>query len=126
MMIARDLMSVARAMVIVAAAGLSGLSLCLAADAQVFPVPLDLWDRPRSGRTVMALAPVRDAMNALVTRPQAKLLIRHRSGVEAGLQAEELKAWLVAHAVEPGRIVLRSDPAAGRALQLEVMLEPKP
>jgi hypothetical protein len=83
-------------------------------------IPYELWDRPRSGRAVLAVPAVREAMVALAANPAAQLLIRHPAGVDGTLQAEELRTWLIAHAVAPGRVVLRPEPAARQPLQLEV------
>jgi hypothetical protein len=47
------------------------------------------------------------------------LLIVHGTRQEAQLQAEELRAWLVALAVESTRLQLRSDPAAAM-IRLEI------
>ena len=92
----------------------------LAADSPVAEVPVELWDRPRTGRIVMALPAVRQAVGALNAKPESRLTIRHAPGSEPVLQAEELKAWLVAHAVEPGRISLRPDSSLRQAMRLEV------
>ena len=90
------------------------------AGAQQFAVPAELWDRPRTGQLILAVPAIRQAINALLASPEAKLTVHHSPGAESGLQAEELRAWLVAHAVEPGRIALRGDLPARQALQLEV------
>jgi hypothetical protein len=83
-------------------------------------IPYELWDRPRSGRATLAVPAVREAMAALAANPAARLLIRHPAGVDGTLQAEELRTWLIAHAVAPGRVVLRPEPAARQPLQLEI------
>jgi hypothetical protein len=84
-------------------------------------IPYELWDRPRSGRALLAVPAVRDAMAALLARSEARLRIRHPAGVEGVLQAEELRTWLIAHAIEPGRLVLQADPGARQPLQLEIL-----
>lgn len=89
--------------------------------AQAFEVGPELWDRPRTGRMVLSNAAVRQALDALRQRPDARLAIRHASGAEPVLQAEELRAWLIAHAVEPNRIDLRPDLAARQSLRLEIV-----
>ena len=83
-------------------------------------VPVELWDRPRTGRVVMAVPAVRDALKALLANPGTKLAVRHPPDLEPTLQAEELRAWLVAHAVEPARIVLRADLQSRQPLRLEI------
>jgi hypothetical protein len=83
-------------------------------------IAYELWDRPRNGRAVLAEPAVREAMAALAAYPAAQLLIRHPAGVDGTLQAEELRSWLITHAIAPGRIVVRPGPAARQRLQLEV------
>lgn len=84
-------------------------------------IPYALWDRPRSGRAVLAVPAVRDAMAALLAQPGARLRIRHPTGVEGVLQAEELRTWLIAHAIEPGRLLLQAEPGARQPVQLEIL-----
>lgn len=91
-----------------------------AASDESFLVPAELWDRPRTGLTIMGVLAVRQAIHALLNNPEARLTLRHPPGSESNAQAEELRAWLVAHAVEPARIVLRADLPARQPLQLEV------
>jgi hypothetical protein len=83
-------------------------------------IPYELWDRPRTGGALLALPAVRDAMAALLAR-SARLRIRHPAGVEGVLQAEELRTWLIAHAIDPGRLVLQAEPGARQPLQLEIV-----
>ena len=92
-----------------------------AAQPATLEVPPELWDRPRSGRIIVSLPAVREAIAALTAKPEARLAIRHAPGAESALQAEELKAWLVAHAIEPARIVLNQDPSMRHAMQLELL-----
>ena len=96
-------------------AGLLLLPLALAA-AELGP---ELWDRPRSAQTVMAAPAVRQAVAALQQDAAARIMIVHGSRPESLGQAEELRAWLVALAVEGSRLNLRADPAA-TAIRLEI------
>ena len=102
----------------------AAISLCgegvNAASDDNLRVPPELWDRPRTGRTIMTVPAVRQAIHALLINPEVKLTLRHPPGPEATTQAEELRAWLVAHAVEPARIALRADLQARQPLQFEV------
>ncbi|RPI46292.1 MAG: hypothetical protein EHM59_07840 [Betaproteobacteria bacterium] len=91
-----------------------------AADSPVLEVPVELWDRPRSGRNVIAVPAIREAVSQLTSRPDSKVTIRHAPGPDPVLQAEEIKAWLMAHAVAPGRIALHADSNAGRTIRLEI------
>lgn len=90
------------------------------AHAQSFDVRAELWDRPRTAAAVAADAGTRQAVLELLARPQSRLVMRHQAGQEALLQAEELRSWLGALAIDPRRVDLRSDLAAGTPLKLEI------
>jgi hypothetical protein len=66
----------------------------------------EAWDRPRSADVIRTLPAVRAAVAALAGTPRASLVIRHGAGQNDALRAEELRHWLVALAIEPGRIAL--------------------
>ena len=100
--------------------GIGVLVAALAAAAQTFVVPPELWDRPRSGRAVLEQPAIRQAVNACLAQPGSRLIVRHATGQESLLAAEELRAWLVALAVGPGRISLRGDLTAAEPLRLEI------
>jgi hypothetical protein len=93
----------------------------VAAAAQSFVVPPELWDRPRSGRAVIEQPAVRQAVGAHMALPDSRLVVRHGVGQEALLAAEELRAWFVALAVEPARISLRNDLPPAEPLQILVV-----
>lgn len=95
------------------------LSVVLAMPVRAADVAPELWDRPRSAQAVMAQPAVRQAVAALQSRSDARLLIVHGPRPEAQLQAEELRAWLVALAVEGARLQLRADPVAA-TIRLEL------
>lgn len=95
-------------------------TLGFAAEMAANEVPPELWDRPRSGRAVLAVPVVQRVLGELASAPAAQLTIRHAPGVEATGQAEELRAWLVSHALDAERIVLRPDLAARQSIQLDV------
>lgn len=91
--------------------------LLLIAGAAMLPVSLpaaeiapELWDRPRSAQAVMASPAIRQAVAAWQQDAAARIMIVHGPRQEA--QAEELRAWLVALAVDGARVFLRADPAA--------------
>lgn len=92
------------------------LSCAAAAAAQIAP---ELWDRPRSAAAVMAQDAVRQAVAGYHGRAGSRLIIVHGARQEAQLQAEELRSWLTALAIDSARIELRADPAAG-ALRIEL------
>ena len=102
--------------------GSVALSVALsAAAAESFPVPVALWDRPRSGQIVLELAAVKQAVDAYLAAPDVRLIIHHPPGQASLLEAEELRAWLVALSISPDRVGLKNDLARGDALTLEVV-----
>jgi hypothetical protein len=97
-----------------------------AADAVQNAVPEEVWDRPRSGSTLLGVPAIERTLAALAADPQARLVIRHAPGNEFVGQAEELKAWLVAHAIAPERISLLPDLSARQPIRLNVSAPAKP
>lgn len=83
-------------------------------------LPADLWDRPRSGDIILALPGLRHGVALLLEYPEARLLIRHGKDEESMLQAEELRAWLVALAVDGARLELIPDGKLSEGLNLEL------
>lgn len=79
----------------------------------------ELWDRPRAAQVILAHPAIREAVAAYHVRDGRPLRVVHGERQEALLQAEELRAWLLALGLEPGRVSLRRDPAAA-VLRLEV------
>ena len=102
---------------------LYGMALLTAtvAAAQTFVVPPELWDRPRSGRALLEQPAIRQAVNACLAQPGSRLVVHHAAGQESQLAAEEMRSWLMALAVEPGRISLRSSLKPSEPLRLEVV-----
>ncbi len=92
-----------------------------AAAAQSFVVPAELWDRPRSGAAVLAQPAIRQAVERCLAQPGSRLVVRHGATQESQLAAEELRSWLVALALEPGRIALRGDLQGSEQLRIEVL-----
>lgn len=92
----------------------------LAADAAPDEVPVEVWDRPRSGRVLLGVPAVRRALAALSADANVRLAIRHPAGGDEAAQAEELKAWLVAHGIGPERIGVRGDLPPRQPLRLDV------
>ncbi len=72
----------------------------------------EVWDRPRSADVIRTLPAVRAAVAALAGTARGSLVIRHAGGQNDGLRAEELRHWLVALAVEPGRLEIAPATAA--------------
>lgn len=97
----------------------------LGAAAQTFVVPPELWDRPRSGRAVLEQPAIRQAVNTYLAQPGTRIVVHHGSSQESALLAEELRAWLMALAVDTERIALRNDLEPSKPLRLEVVSEAK-
>ncbi len=79
----------------------------------------ELWDRPRSAQAVMGQVAVQRAVATYQASSAARIVIIHGPRQESQLQAEELRAWLVALALDSARLQIRADPLA-TALRLEV------
>jgi hypothetical protein len=105
---------------LVLVAVLSGFALFASAD-QVFAVPAELWDRPRSARIVIEQPEIRRAVNSHIARSGSTLIIHHAGGQVPLLYAEELRAWLIALAVSPERVRLSGDLKSGESLNIEVI-----
>ena len=90
------------------------------AAAQIFEVPPELWDRPRTAQAVLEQQNVRRAVTAALAKPEAQIVIRHGAGQEPLVQAEELRSWLAALAIDSRRTVLRADAAPGAPITLEI------
>ena len=101
--------------------GVGWWAAAVAAAAQTFVVPPELWDRPRSGGTVLAQPAVRQAVNACLAQPGSRLVVHHAAGQEGLLAAEELRSWLIALAVDAGRISLRGGLKPAEPMRLEVV-----
>jgi hypothetical protein len=93
----------------------------LIATAQSFVVPPELWDRPRSAAAVLAQPAIRQAVDRCLALPGSRLVVRHGATQEWQLAAEEMRSWLIALALEPGRITLRNDLKPSGPLVLEVL-----
>ena len=91
------------------------------AQAQHFVVAPELWDRPRSARAVLGDAAVKQAVSGYLAQPAVRLVIHHNAAQESMLQAEELRSWLIALAVEPQRIALLRDLESGAGIRMEVV-----
>jgi hypothetical protein len=85
------------------------------------PVPPELWDRPRSGRALLELDAIRPCIGELVREPSRRLTIHHGTGGEGLLQAEELRSWLAALAVDPNRVDFANDLQRNQGIVLEVV-----
>lgn len=93
----------------------------LAAAGQVLEVPQELWEHLRTGTVMLAQPVLRQTADALLARSGSRLLIHHGGSEESLLQAEELHAWLIALAMESGRIELKNDMRGKEPLALEIV-----
>ncbi len=90
------------------------------AHAERTALPAELWDSPRSAALVMAQPVLQRSVAQLLAHPAARLFIHHGGSDESISQAEELRAWLIALAVDSKRIELNTDNDA-RGLNLELV-----
>ncbi len=101
--------------------GITGLlAATQVAAAQSFIVPAELWEHPRSGSVIQTSAEIRQAVQAYLAAPQTTVNIYHGSRESMQLQAEELRAWLIALAVDAGRIELMEDAKMTGPLRIEI------
>ena len=108
------------------AAVLAGQVLWCAAAAiaragDMFAVAPDLWDRPRSARAVLDQPAVRQALDQYLAQPAARVVIHHGFGQEPLLQAEDLRMWLMALAVDGARVSLANDVRPKEPMKIEVI-----
>jgi len=87
---------------------------------EAYDVRPELWDRPRTASAIVSDESVKRAVNALLARADAQLVIHHAPAQEPLLQAEELRSWLAALAIDSRRVALRGDSPAGAPIRLEV------
>ncbi len=81
----------------------------------------ELWDRPRTARAVHEQLAVKQALALHLAQPGSRLVIHHGYGQEPLAQAEELRAWLMALAIDGARISLVNDVKASQSLNIEVV-----
>jgi hypothetical protein len=91
-----------------------------AAAAESWVVPQSLWERPRTAGAVMAQPAIKQALNSYLAQPGSQLVIHHGLGQNPLVEAEELRAWLMALAVDATRIRLRNDLKPGEPIVLEL------
>src|SRR5689334_15310741 len=92
----------------------------LAQAADTFTVPAEFWDRPRTGRAVLDQTGVKQAVAAYQAQPGSQIIVHHGYGAESVAQAEELRNWLMALAIDSSRIRLAGDAGTAQAVKLEI------
>jgi len=100
------------------------LACAFAAAAQaadIFTLPPELWDRPRTARSVLEQPAVKQALKLHLSQPGSRLVIHHGYGQDPLLQAEELRAWLMALAIDGARISLVNNVKLREPLNIEIV-----
>lgn len=100
---------------------LSSALACANAVAQSADIPPALWDRPRTGLSVLEQESIKRAVLAALTKPDSQIIVHHPPGQEPLVQAEELRSWLIALAIDSRRIALRGGIASGAPIRIEVI-----
>jgi hypothetical protein len=99
--------------------------LAAAASGQAFAescvVPQELWAQPRTGVLIRAQPDLRECVRGYLADPSSRLVIHCGAGEEVALQAEELRAWLVALAVEAERVELARDQDGSGQMSIELI-----
>lgn len=90
----------------------------LAQSADIAPA---LWDRPRTGLSVLEQESIKRAVRSALTKPDSQIIVHHPPGQEPLVQAEELRSWLIALAIDARRIVVRAGIASGAPIKIEVV-----
>lgn len=62
----------------------------------VVTITAEQWARPRSGEIVAGLPGLARFVKTLDSDPSQRLVVRHASGDDGTLWAEELRSWLIA------------------------------
>jgi len=94
------------------------LGSCVAFAADPNAIAPELWDRPRTARSVLEQPAVQQAVRSYLQRENVRLVIHYPDGQEALLYAEELRSWLIALAVDGQLITLRPDRNRGAPLSI--------
>lgn len=91
------------------------------ASAQGVVVPFEFWDHPRTGRAVLEQPAIRDAVKLHLEQEGSRLVLHHGPTDESRLLAEELRAWLMALALDASHIALQNDLKLADPLRIEVV-----
>ncbi len=78
------------------------------------------WARPRSGTSLVAMAPLGEVVQSLQADEGRALVIGYPGGEEGSLWAYELRSWLVALGIPSRRIQLQSGSQERDALDLRI------
>lgn len=86
----------------------------------VVTVTAEQWARPRSGEAVAQLPELGRLVETLDRNPSQRLVVRHASGDDGTLWAEELRSWLVALGIPSVNIELAPGALEADKLLLEL------
>lgn len=86
----------------------------------VVTVTAEQWARPRNGEAVAQLPELARLVEALDRNPSQRLVVRHASGDDGTLWAEELRSWLVALGIPSANVELASGALEADKLLLEL------
>jgi hypothetical protein len=100
---------------------LCGMWVGLVPAAERFDVAPDLWDRPRTADAVLNQPAVRQAVALYLARPASQVVIHHDVGQSSLMQAEELKNWLMALAIDGARIRLLNDMKPSEPMKIGIL-----
>ena len=78
------------------------------------------WAQPRDGKALVQIPVLRESVAQLLATPGSSLHLIYPGGEEGSLWASELRAWLIALGVAPGRIRLWPGSAHADAILLRV------
>ena len=91
-----------------------------AATSPAVTVTAEQWARPRSGEAVAQLPELARLVEVLDRNPAQRLVVRHASGDDGTLWAEELRSWLVALGIPSMNIELAPGALEADKLLLEL------
>ncbi len=86
----------------------------------IVTVTAEQWARPRSGEAVAQLPELARLVEALDRNPSQRLVVRHASGDDGTLWAEELRSWLVALGIPSENVELAPGALEADKLLLEL------
>lgn len=99
---------------------LAAAGVCGAVMAESVMVPPELWDRPRTGRIVLEQPAIRQVVKTHLEKKESRIVVHHGPTPESRMLAEELRAWLMALALESSQVTLRNDLGLAEPLRIEV------
>lgn len=93
----------------------------LANAAPVYILNVAEWAGPKDGSRILQMDGVGAAVREMDAQQDSRLLLRYPGGDEGSLWVQELRSWLLALGVEPGRIETRPGSPAPDIIEMEVL-----